>query len=104
MRVRQECGGRKSDVQDCQWIQRLHTYGLLQDLSAEDPYCILRTSLRYRDELVSARSTQLSAYAEGAPTNERTVTQVLSDVTGVSGMAIIEAILAGERDPVKLAK
>ena len=50
--------GRKSDVQDCQWIQRLHTYGLLQgSFRPEDPYCVLRTYLRYRDELVSARST-----------------------------------------------
>lgn len=51
--------GRKSDVQDCQWIQRLHTYGLLQgSFRPADPYCVLRTYLRYRDELVSARSTQ----------------------------------------------
>ena len=51
--------GRKSDVQDCQWIQRLHTYGLLQaSFRPEDPSCVLRTYLRYRDEHVSARSPQ----------------------------------------------
>lgn len=51
--------GRKSDVQDCQWIQRLHTYGLLRaSFRPGDAYCILRTYLRYRDELIGARSTQ----------------------------------------------
>ena len=51
--------GRKSDVQDCQWIQRLHTYGLLQaSFRPGDVYCVLRTCLRYRDELIAARSTQ----------------------------------------------
>ncbi|MGZ8899988.1 MAG: IS110 family transposase, partial [Limisphaerales bacterium] len=51
--------GRKSDCKDCQWIQRLHTYGLLQgSFRPADPYCVLRTFLRYRDELTCARCTQ----------------------------------------------
>ena len=96
--------GRKSDVQDCQWIQRLHTYGLLQgSFRPEDPYCVLRTYLRYRDELVSARSTQSQHMQKALQQMNVQLTQVLSDVTGVSGMAIIQAILAGERDPVRLA-
>ena len=96
--------GRKSDVQDCQWIQRLHTYGLLQgSFRPEDPYCVLRTYLRYRDELVSARTTQCQHMHKALQQMNVQLAQVLSDVTGVSGMAIIQAILAGERNPVKLA-
>lgn len=96
--------GRKSDVQDCQWIQRLHTYGLLQaSFRPADPYCVLRTYLRYRDELVSARATQCQHMQKALQQMNVQLTQVLSDVTGVSGWAIIEAILAGERDPAKLA-
>lgn len=96
--------GRKSDVQDCQWIQRLHTYGLLQgSFRPEDPYCVLRSYLRYRDELVSARSTQCQHMQKALQQMNVQLTQVLSDVMGVSGMAIIQAILEGERAPVKLA-
>lgn len=96
--------GRKSDVQDCQWIQRLHTYGLLQgSFRPEDPYCVLRTYLRYRDELVGARSTQSQHMQKALQQMNVQLTQVLSDVMGVSGRAIIEAIVAGERDRDKLA-
>jgi transposase len=96
--------GRKSDVQDCQWIQRLHTYGLLQgSFRPEDAYCVLRTYLRYRDELVGARSTQCQHMQKALHQMNIQLTQVLSDVAGVSGLAIIGAIVQGERDPVKLA-
>jgi len=96
--------GRKSDVQDCQWIQRLHTYGLLQgSFRPEDAYCVLRTYLRYRDELVSARSTQCQHMQKALQQMNVQLVQVLSDVMGVSGMTIIQAILEGKRDPVKLA-
>jgi transposase len=96
--------GRKSDVQDCQWIQRLHTYGLLQgSFRPADPYCVVRTYLRYRDELVGARSTQCQHMQKALLQMNVQLPHVLSDVTGVSGLAIIDAILKGERDPVKLA-
>jgi transposase len=96
--------GRKSDVQDCQWIQRLHTYGLLQgSFRPEDPYCVLRTYLRYRDELVGARSTQCQHMQKALLQMNIQLSHVLSDVAGVSGLAIIAAILGGERDLVKLA-
>lgn len=84
--------GRKSDVQDCQWIQRLHTYGLLQgSFRPADPYCVVRTYLRYRDELVSARSTQCQHMQKALQQMNIQLTQVLSDVAGRSGLAIIEA-------------
>jgi len=95
--------GRKSDVQDCQWIQRLHTYGLLQaSFRPEDSYCVLRTYLRYRDELVSARSTQCQHMQKALQQMNVQLTQVLSDVMGVSGRAIIQAIVEGQRDPEQL--
>jgi transposase len=97
--------GRKTDVQDCQWIQRLHTYGLLQgSFRPADAYCVVRTYLRYRDELISARSTQCQHMQKALQQMNLPLTQVLSDVTGLSGLAIIGAILQGERDPVKLAQ
>jgi len=97
--------GRKSDVQDCQWIQRLHTYGLLQgSFRPQDPYCVLRTYVRYRDELVGARSTQCQHLQKALQQMNVPLHQVLSDVTGVSGLKIIAAILDGQRDPVTLSE
>jgi len=96
--------GRKSDVQDCQWIQRLHTYGLLGgSFRPADPYCVLRSYVRYREELIGMRSTQTQHMQKALQQMNVQLSQVLSDVTGVSGMAIIEAILKGERDPAALA-
>lgn len=97
--------GRKSDVQDCQWIQRLHTYGLLEgSFRPADPYCVLRSYLRYRDELIGMRTVQTQHMHKALQQMNVQLSQVLSDLTGVSGMAIIEAILQGERDPAKLAR
>ena len=96
--------GHKTDVMDCQWIQRLHTYGLLQgSFRPKDEYCVVRTYLRYRDELVSARSAQCQHMQKALQQMNVQLHHVLSDVTGVSGLAIIQAILGGQRDPVKLA-
>jgi transposase len=96
--------GRKSDVLDCQWIQRLHTYGLLgASFRPADPYCVVRAYLRYRDELVAARSTQTQHMQKALQQMNLQLTQVLSDINGESGLAIIEAVLQGERNPLKLA-
>jgi len=96
--------GRKSDVQDCQWIQRLHTYGLLRgSFRPDQTYCVLRTYLRYRDELIGARSTQCQHLQKALQQMNVQLHHVLSDVTGVSGLAIIQAILQGQRDPVAMA-
>ena len=96
--------GRKSDVLDCQWIQRLHTYGLLGgSFRPADPYCVVRSYLRYRDELVTARSTQTQHRQKALQQMNLQLNQVLSDVNGLSGLAIIEAILQGQRNPLQLA-
>jgi len=91
--------GRKSDVLDCQWIQRLHSYGLLNaSFRPEDPMAVLRTYIRYRDELVGARSVQSLHMQKALQQMNVQLHQVLSDVTGLSGQRIIGAILDGERD------
>ena len=96
--------GRKSDVLDCQWIQRLHSYGLLNaSFRPADAMCVLRSYLRYRDDLVCARSVQCQHMQKALQQMNVQLHQVLSDVTGVSGLRIIEAILAGERDAKKMA-
>jgi transposase len=96
--------GRKSDVSDCQWIQRLHTYGLLgSSFRPADPYCVVRSYLRYREELVAARSVQIQHMQKALLQMNLQLSHVLSDISGQSGLAIIRAILEGERNPVKLA-
>jgi hypothetical protein len=82
----------------------LHTYGLLQgSFRPADNYCVLRSYLRYRDELIGARSTQCQHMQKALHQMNIQLTQVLSDITGTSGFAIIAAILEGERDSAKLA-
>jgi transposase len=96
--------GRKSDVMDCQWIQRLHSYGLLNaSFRPVDQMCVLRSFLRYRGELVGARSVQCQHMQKALQQMNVQLHQVLSDVTGVSGRRIIQAILTGERDVKILA-
>jgi transposase len=96
--------GRKSDVSDCQWIQRLHAYGLLGgSFRPADPYCVVRSYLRYRDELVAARSTQTQHMQKALQQMNIQLKQVLSDINGLSGLTIIAEILKGERDPIRLA-
>ena len=96
--------GRKSDVLDCQWLQRLHSYGLLNaSFRPEDQMCVLRSYLRYRDALVCARSLQCQHMQKALQQMNVQLHQVLSDVTGASGLRIIGALLAGERDVQKLA-
>ena len=96
--------GRKSDILDCQWIQRLHAYGLLGgSFRPADAYCVVRSYLRYRDELVRARSTQTQHMQKALQQMNLPLAQVLADVNGVSGLAIIGAMLKGERNPLVLA-
>jgi transposase len=96
--------GRKTDVQDCQWIQKLHTFGLLgASFRPADPYCVARSYVRLRDDLVANRSTQIQLMQKALHQMNVQLSHVLSDISGQSGMAIIEAILNGERNPLLLA-
>lgn len=97
--------GRKSDVCDCQWLQELHTFGLLAAAfrPAED-VVVLRSFLRQRAMLVQYASQHIQHMQKALHQMNVKLDKVLSDVTGVTGMAILDAILSGERDAVCLAK
>jgi transposase len=97
--------GRKSDVLDCQWIQQLHTFGLLAgSFRPEDAICVLRSLVRQRETLVASASRCVQHMQKALTQMNIKLQHVLSDITGVTGMAILSAILAGERDPQQLAK
>jgi transposase len=96
--------GRKTDMIDCQWLQQLHTFGLLRgSFRPSDPVCVLRSYLRLRDELIAARLQRIQHMQKALLQMNVQLPQVLSDVSGVSGMNILRAIVAGERDAQKLA-
>ena len=97
--------GRKSDVADCQWIQHLHSYGLLApSFRPEAELVVLRSYLRQRAMLIEHRAPHSQHMQKALQQMNLQLTQVLSDITGVTGLAIIRAIVAGERDPVVLAQ
>lgn len=96
--------GRKSDVLDCQWIQQLHSYGLLA-ASFRPPadICVLRSYVRQRESLLQQRAREIQHIQKALHLMNLKLTTVITDLTGLTGMQIIRAILAGERDPVVLA-
>lgn len=96
--------GRKSAVVDCQWIQQLHSFGLLTSaFRPDDEIAVLRAYHRQRCMLVSHASTHIQHMQKALEQMNLKLTNVLSDITGTTGMAIIRSILSGERDPKKLA-
>jgi transposase len=96
--------GRKSDVQECQWLMKLHTYGLLRDsFRLEEKMASVRTIWRLRDRHVKDASRAVQHMQKALTKMNIQLANVISDITGVSGQAIIAAILKGERDPWKLA-
>ena len=96
--------GRKTDVQDCQWLQHLHSVGLLRgSFRPTDQLCAVRAILRHRDALVRGASRCVSHLHKALTQMNVQLQHVISDLTGVTGQAILNAILTGERDPQKLA-
>ena len=97
--------GRKTDEKDCQWIQRLHTFGLLgASFRPEAELRALRAYLRQRATLLEHRAAHIEHMQKALVQMNLQLTQVLEDITGVTGLTILRAIVAGERDPVKLAQ
>jgi transposase len=97
--------GRKSDYLDCQWIQKLHSLGLLTTSFRPDAEMgSLRTYLRHRAELLERRAPHILHMQKALQYMNLQLHHVLSDVTGVTGLKIIRAIVAGERNPLQLAQ
>lgn len=97
--------GRKSDWNDAQWLQKLHTLGLLRASFRPDAeICALRTLVRYRAELIQHRSPHILHMQQSLKVMNLQLSEVLTDVVGTTGMAIMRAIVAGERDPYVLAQ
>lgn len=96
--------GRKTDVLDCQWIQQLHSYGLLRaSFRPSEEICALRALARHRDNLIQHRSAHIQHMQKALELMNVKLTEVVSDITGVTGLSIIRAIVDGERDPQCLA-
>jgi transposase len=97
--------GRKTDVEDCQWIQKLHSCGLLSPaFRPDDKVLPLRSYTRQRDTLVEEAASCVRRMQKALTQMNLHLSIVLSDVTGLTGMKIIRAIVEGERDPKKLAQ
>jgi transposase len=89
--------GRKSDVQECQWLMKLHTYGLLRDsFRLEEKMESVRTIWRLRDRHVKDASRAVQHMQKALTKMNIQLANVISDISGVSGQAIIAAILKGQ--------
>jgi transposase len=100
----QNVPGRKSDVLDCQWLQRLHTYGLLEGaFRPPEQICTLRGYVRQRMNLVRYAASHIQHMQKALAQMNLQLTNVVTDITGKTGMLIIKAILGGERNPLVLA-
>lgn len=104
-RATKQVAGRKSDISDCQWIQELHSYGLLkQAFVPEARIATLRSYVRQRDRWVADAGRAIQHMQQALELMNVKLTEVVSDITGVTGLAIIDCILAGERDAGRLSE
>lgn len=96
--------GRKTDVLDCQWLQQLHTYGLLSGaFRPTEQVCALRAYMRQRNMLIQQMSSHIQHMQKALSLMNIQLHNVISDITGETGMKIIRAIVDGERDTMQLA-
>lgn len=97
--------GRKTDVQDCQWLQQLHSYGLLRgSFRPENEMCVLRSYVRQRANSIRSASSHIQRMQKTLVQMNLQLHRAISDITGVTGTRIIEAIIAGVHDPKQLAQ
>jgi transposase len=97
--------GRKSDVLDCQWLQYLHSVGLLKaSFRPEQAVCEIRSLMRHRENLVEMSCVHVQHMHKSLDQMNLQIHHVISDITGVTGLAIVDAIIAGKTDPRELAK
>ena len=104
-RQAQRASGRpKTDRYDCQWLQRLHAYGLLAGaFRPDDQVCVLRSFLRQRQMLITYAGQHIQHMQKALEQMNVKLAEVVSDITGKTGMRILTAILGGQRDPQHLA-
>lgn len=99
----QNVPGRRTDVSDCQWLRYLHAVGLLRpSFRPADEVCVLRSLARHRESLIQSAATL--RMQKSLDQMNLQIHHVISDITGLTGLRIIEAILLGERDPKKMAE
>lgn len=104
-RATKQVAGRKSDISDGQWIQELHSYGLLKPAFLPDTQiATLRSYLRQRERWVADAGRAIQHMQQALELMNVKLTEVVTTITGVTGMAIIDSILAGERDPQRLSE
>jgi transposase len=97
--------GRKSDVQDCQWLQKLMSLGLLRAAWRPDgEVCVVRAVARQREVLITEQASWVQRMQKSLVQMNIQLTEVLTDVMGMTGQAIIRDIVAGQRDPLVLAR
>ena len=97
--------GRKSDVLDCQWLQYLHSVGLLKaSFRPEHAVCEIRSLMRHRENLVQMACVHVQHMHKSLDQMNLQIHHVISDITGLTGLAIIDAIVAGKTNPKELAK
>lgn len=96
---------KKTDVLDCQWLQQMHSYGLLNSsFRPSDQICALRGLVRHRDNLIRYRAARVQHLQKALHQMNIQLDNVLGDITGVTGMQILRAIANGHTDPVYLAQ
>ncbi len=97
--------GKRTDFHECQWIQQLHSMGLLHAaFRPEGEVCAVRALMRHRGDLVQMANQHVQHMQKALTQMNVQFQHVISDITGLTGLAILDAIVAGERDAVKLAK
>ena len=98
-------GRKKTDVEDCQWIQHLHAVGLLRaSFRPTDAICRIRSLWRHRENLIQLATVHVQHMQKALDQMNIQLHHVISDLTGTTGLAIVDEILSGERDPGRLAK
>ena len=104
-RATKQVAGRKSDVSDCQWLQELHSYGLLkQAFFPGAEIGTLRCYMRQRERWIADAGRAIQHMQQALELMNVKLTEVVADITGSTGMAIIDGILAGQRDPQRLSE
>jgi transposase len=94
--------GRRTDWHECQWLQFLHSVGLLRAaFRPEEDICAVRTLLRPRSELIQSASQHVQHMQKALTQMNLQIHHVISDITGATGLAIVDALLEGQRDAVE---